>query len=261
MGAGSGYDKSKPGSCRNALNGHLDRDCRNCSRVLFAEGEKMAVSVEMLADKSPLISEELEDQISGIFAQLKKQVTVTSIVDDSDKSLEMAVFLKHLTGLSDKLTLRFIDKGIESGTDEALDSHYLPATGFHTESGYARTVFHGVPGGHELTGFVQAILAAGGMVKPLDTPTLREISKIQERTVIQIAVSLGCHHCAQTVMNAQRIAEENESVTVHTIDANLYPSLVERYKIERVPIVLMDGRIVGQTEMTIPELCKMIIKR
>lgn len=224
----------------------------------------MAVSIDSIADRSPLITDELEEQMSGLFASLERQVTVTSIIDDdensenNEKSLEMAVFLKHMTGLSDRLTLRLIGKGSERDADSALDSSFLPATGFHTEDGYARTVFHGVPGGHELGGFISALLAAGGHIKQIDGPTHKEIAGIKKKTLLHIAVSLGCSHCAATVINAQRIAEENELVTVHTIDANLYPELVKEYRIERVPLLTIDGEIVGQTEMTLPELCRVM---
>jgi alkyl hydroperoxide reductase subunit AhpF len=220
----------------------------------------MAVSIDSLMDKSPLITDELEEQLNAVFASLDRQVTVTCIMDDSDKSMEMAVFLKHLTGLSNHLVLRLLDPGTEKDADEALCTEYLPATGLHTDRGYAGAVFHGVPGGHELTGFVSAILAAGGAAKPLDAPTLREINKIRGPVTLYIAVSLGCHHCAATVVNAQKIANASPAVRVHTIDANLYPDLVEKYSIERVPMLIIGGKVVGQTEMTVPELCGIMRK-
>ena len=130
--------------------------------------------------------------------------------------------------------------------DEALDASLLPATGVYTESGFARMVFHGIPGGKEITGFAGALLNAGGAAKPLDKPTLKDIGKIKKPVNIQVCVSLACHHCAQLVMSAQRAAWENPLVTAHMIDANLYPELVKQYQIQRVPLTVFNG------EKTVP---------
>ena len=218
----------------------------------------MAVSIDSLDNKSPLITDELESQLKAVLASMTEKVTVTCIMDRDDKSMEMAVFLRHLTGLSDLLTLHLADANEDNEADKVFGTEFLPATGFKTEKGYAGTVFHGVPGGHELTGFVSGLLAAGGASKPFDAPTLKDINRIKTPVTLQIAVSLGCRHCAATVVNAQKIANVNPAVHVHTLDANLYPSLVEKYHIERVPVLIIDGRIVGQTEMTVPELCKIL---
>lgn len=206
--------------------------------------------------KSGLVNELLEGQLSQLFAKLTGPVEITGILGEDDKSVEMAAFLVHVCSLSEKLNLTLLAPGEDAALDEALDASLLPATAV----GNARMVFHGVPGGKEITAFASAILTAGGASKPLDKFTLRDIGKIKQPLHLQICVSLACAHCCQLVASAQRIAWENELVTAHMIDANLYPALVQRQNIQRVPLTIINGRDQFPGGKTMAELTTILAK-
>ena len=220
----------------------------------------MSIDPSTLPEKSPLLSPDLEAQLSPLLAGITAPFTLVCIGDDGEKSLEMATFLNHFTKLCPRLSLRLLSPGEDPAADEALDASLLPATGFCGDGGLGRAVFHGVPGGKEITGFLSALLTFGGAGKPLDRATLKDIARIKNPLKLQICVSLACHHCAQEVMNAQRVAAENPAVTAHMIDANLYPALVERYSITRVPVLLCNGEIIATGGMTMVELCNLLRK-
>jgi alkyl hydroperoxide reductase subunit AhpF len=213
------------------------------------------------AEKSPLISEELEGQLKTLLVQIPAPVTLVCIAGPDDKSREMIVFLRHLVSLSPQLSLTALSPGEKPEQDALLDATLLPATGLWNAGGFCRMVFHGVPGGHELSSFVTAVLTAGGVGKPLDKPTLKDIAKIQKPVSLQICVSLGCQHCAKLVIAAQRVAAENAAVTAHMIDANLYPEIVSRYAIQRVPVLAAEGKMLSVGGMTMAELCALLRKR
>ncbi len=210
--------------------------------------------------KSPLIAPELESQLGQLLAKLEAPVTLVCLLGEDGKSAEMAAFVNHIAGLSPQLSCKFLAPGEDPDTDEALDASLLPATGVYTEAGFGRMVFHGVPGGKEITGFAGALLNAGGAAKPLDKPTLKDIAKIRKPVDIRVCVSLACHHCAQLVMSAQRVAWENPLVTAHMIDANLYPELVKRYQIQRVPLTVLNGDKTVPGGKTMAELTTLLAK-
>ncbi len=189
------------------------------------------------ADKSPLIAPALEEQLKTLFARLTGEVRLLCIAGNDAKSSEMGAFLNHLCSLSPLLHAEFFSPGADAALDDALDASLLPATGI----GGTRMVFHGIPGGKEITAFASAILNAGNVAKPLDKFTLRDIEKIKAPMKLQVCVSLACQHCCQLVIHAQRIAWENALVTAHMIDANLYPELVRSLKLERVPVTVING--------------------
>lgn len=207
-------------------------------------------------EKSPLIAPALEEQLKTLFARLTEEVALTAILGGDDKSREMGGFLSHLCSLSPLLRLQLLEPGENPALDDALDASLLPATAVGGE----RMVFHGVPGGKEITAFAGAILNAGGAAKPLDRFTMKDISKIKSPMKLQVCVSLACQHCAQLVLHAQRIAWENELVTAHMIDANLYPALVQELKLERVPVTVVNGKKQFPGGKTMAELTGILSK-
>ena len=206
--------------------------------------------------KSGLVNDLLEGQLSQLFGKLTAPVEITCILGHDDKSAEMAAFLNHVCALSGKFSLNLLAPGEDPALDAALDASLLPATGI----GGTRMVFHGVPGGKEITAFASAILNAGGAAKALDRFTMKDIGKITRPLNLQICVSLACAHCCQLVTAAQRIAWENELVTAHMIDANLYPALVERQNIQRVPLTIINGRDQFPGGKTMAELTTILAK-
>ena len=206
--------------------------------------------------RSGLINDLLEGQLRQLFEKLTAPVSITCIVGSDHKSAEMAAFLNHLVSLSPSLKLTLLAPGEDASLDEALDASLLPATCV----GNCRIIFHGVPGGKEITAFASAILTAGGAAKPLDKFTLKDIGKIQKPMTVQICVSLACAQCCQLVANAHRVAWENPNVTVHMIDANLYPELVERLDVQRVPLTVIDGKAKHPGGKTMAELTTLLAK-
>ena len=207
-------------------------------------------------EKSPLIAPALEEQLKTLFSRLTAEVALTAILGGDDKSREMGGFLSHLCSLSPLLRLQLLEPGENPALDAALDASLLPATAVGGE----RMIFHGVPGGKEITAFAGAILNAGGAAKPLDRFTMKDISKIKSPMTLQVCVSLACQHCAQLVLHAQRIAWENELVTAHMIDANLYPALVTELKLERVPVTVVNGKKQFPGGKTMAELTGILSK-
>ena len=220
----------------------------------------MPLQPENYPAQSPLVSSELEGQLSQLLSRLSTPVALACLLGEDEKSAEMAAFLNHITGLSPLLSLRLLAPGEEPAMDEALDASLLPATGVYAGEAFGRMVFHGVPGGKEITGFAAALLNAGGAAKALDKPTLKDISKIKKPVDIRVCVSLACHHCAQLVASAQRVAWENPLVTAHMVDANLYPGLVERYQIQRVPLTVLNGEKIVSGGKTMAELTTLLAK-
>ena len=208
--------------------------------------------------RSPLIDGNLESQLSQLLETLQIPVFMTCIVDSREKSMEMGTFLNHLSGLSPMITCRFLSPDEDPALAQYMEADMLPVTGIGESGQIPRMIFHGIPGGKELSSFVMALLNAGQAVNPLDGTTRVAVNNINRPMTLEVCVSLACHHCAHLVTAAQRIAWENPMVTAHMIDANLYPGIVQKFQIQRVPLLIVDHEATYSGSKTLAELTALL---
>ena len=208
--------------------------------------------------ESPLIGDELKGQLAQILAKMKEPMTVKAIVPtDTDKGAEMAAFLNVFCGLGDKISLELYEAGEAEAVPE-LNAAYLPVTGLYKDGEFKRVSFHGVPGGKEINPFVAAMINLSGAGKGVGFLLKKKIEKISKPANLKICVSLACHHCPNVVAACQKIALLNPMVEAEMIDARLYEDLVARYKIERVPCLIVNDQDIYMGEKTIDEIADLL---
>lgn len=210
--------------------------------------------IDLIPDNSALISDELKTQITTLLSKMTQKVTLKAVLDfENEKSIEMGAFLKAIAACSELLEVSFYEKEENPKLDEELHTDYLPVVGLYDEV-YKGICFHGTPGGKEINSFLAAICNLGGAGNPLDKRLLKNISYIKNDLNVKIFVSLACHHCPHVVAACQKIALANTSVQAEMYDANLYPELVEKYNIQRVPMTVVNDTTVIMGEKTIEDL-------
>lgn len=201
------------------------------------------MDIEKIASKSSLITPELEEQLRGVLGKLTSEAQMVCVADLSEKSsMEMAELLRHIAGLSDHLSCQFYEPQEAKETLPELDSSLLPATGIYKQGSYTGIAFHGVTGGKEMNSLVLALYNIAGPGQEIDKRIQKKLQKLSHKVEIKIFVSLACHHCAQQVITCQQMAAESEMIEARMIDARLYPHLVEEYKIERIPMTIINDR-------------------
>lgn len=207
---------------------------------------------------SPLLDEKTREAIRGIFAKLNRDVTIRAVVDiKEEKSLEMASFLRTLAELSSRITLELYAPS--EGTELGMDAGHLPATGLFLDGAYTGVSFHGVPGGKEINSFVIGIYNLAGPGQEISRAAVKKIGKLKRPARIRICVSLACHHCPGVVIACQRIAMMSPLVEAGMYDANLYPDLVEKFKIERVPLVIINDKDAFAGPRSIEDLTQLLL--
>lgn len=210
--------------------------------------------VELISNKSELISDEFKKQMTVLFAKMTKKVELKAVLDfESEKSLEMGSFLKAIASCSDLLTVEFYEKGEMQNLDKELHAEYLPVVGLYDET-FTGVCFHGTPGGKEINSFIAAVCGLGGAASPLDKRILKYIASIKKELHLKVFVSLACHHCPHVVAACQKIALASDYVTAEMYDAKLYPDLIEKYKIERIPMTVINDSVIFMGQKTIEEI-------
>lgn len=222
--------------------------------------KEVAVTIDLktVPSESSLIDETLKTQLQGIFSKMQEPVTLKAVVDlRREKDAEMAAFLNTAASLGEKLSVELYSPEEASGVPE-LDTTYLPVTGLYKNGTYGRAAFHGIPGGKEVNSFVLAIYNLAGPGKEVSRGLKKKIEKLNKKTNIKICVSLACHHCPNVVAACQQVAILNPNVEAEMIDAALYEELVAKYKIERVPMMIVNDSEVYMGNKTIEDIVTLL---
>ena len=111
-----------------------------------------------------------------------------------------------------------------------------------------------MPGGHEFNSFILAMYNAAGPGQDVGADIQKRIDGLNKKLHVKIAVSLSCTMCPDLVAAAERIAADNEHVTVDVYDFQYYPDLKEKYNIMSVPCMIINDEEVHFGKKSISEL-------
>lgn len=215
---------------------------------------------EEIAKKSELLDDDMRAQIQSIFGKLTKDLTMVACVDlEEEKSRELVALLYDLESLGEHIHLTILQKGDQPQKEAEFDSEgRTPAVGMYLGECFTGVAFYGVPGGQEMNSFLLACYNIAGPGQEVSKWTQKKLTKLKKESQMKIFVSLSCHHCAQTVISAQHLAAMSPKLTAVMIDANLYPDYVEKYKIERVPMIIINEEKVLMGEKSLDDLAAIL---
>lgn len=204
-------------------------------------------------DPGVLFSSEMKTQLRGVFEKMQQNVVLHLYLDDRDISREFHNFMHEFASLSDKLSMRIVDKNASSDMAPCVK---ICLDG-DKETGLA---FHGIPSGHEFTSFVLGIYNAAGEGQAIDEETRAMIASIKEPTDIKVLVSLSCTMCPDTVVAAQHIAAKNDRVTAEVYDLRHFEELKKRHNVMSVPCIVINDRAVSFGKKNMTEILDLIKK-
>lgn len=173
---------------------------------------------------------ELKNQLKGIFSTLEGKYTL--LIKTSTSHEKYSELVEMLTDFADCSVN--IDSRIEEG--EALEFSILKD---NSETGIA---FRAVPGGHEFTSLILAVLNADGKGKNLpDEFTTSRIKALNSPIKLTTYMSLSCTNCPDIVQALNIVALLNDGITHEAVDGALYEEEVNSLNVQAVPTVFADG--------------------
>lgn len=181
-----------------------------------------------------MLDQSLLQQVRQIYAQLQSHYTLEVLTDPANpNSAELKAFLSDFVGTSDHLTADFQDESGRFGVNILKDG---APTGIF---------FRCVPGGHEFTSLLLAILNADGKGKKLPDETIvRRIQALKGPIHLKSYVSLTCTNCPDVVQALNIMALYHPDFTHEIVDGALFQDEVERLNIQGVPAVFSGEELV-----------------
>lgn len=180
-----------------------------------------------------MLSVELLASVKQYAVEMTKTVTFVMNKGQHEKRAELESFLNDLSSASSHIKVAINDDiPLRSPLSFTLLSD-------GKETGIT---FSGIPGGHEFTSLVVALLQAGGRPLKLDTTIQQKIQQINAPLVFETFVSLSCHNCPDVVQTLNQFALLNSQIKNEMIDGGVFPELVQEKGLQGVPAVYLNGK-------------------
>ncbi len=176
-----------------------------------------------------MLDNNILEQLKSVYAALENEVELELFQSKNEKQAELKEMLEGVASTSDKIKLTEINE-----TSEAPRFRVV-------YNGRPNGItFVGVPGGHEFTSLILAILNSDGKGKLPDSGIIKRMKNLKGKIHLRTFISLSCENCPEVVQALNLIAINNENFSHEMIDGAFYQEEIERLKIQGVPSV-MDG--------------------
>lgn len=187
-----------------------------------------------------MLDAELVEQLRNVFSKLTGEVRLRAAQSDHTSQDELGEMLREVASASDKIRVEWL-------RDAKSDAPWFEVVGSREGSdanagGSSRVAFRGVPGGHEFSSFVLAILNADGKGKLPDAGIAARIRALQGPVRLRTYVSLSCENCPEVVQALNVMATLHPDFQHETVDGAVAQDEVTALGIQGVPsVVKVDG--------------------
>ncbi len=196
-----------------------------------------------------MLDNAIKSQLRDIFSQLEAHYTLKIYVHQHEQRVELVDMLEDVASTSENISCETTDGNglsfsvLKNGADTGI-------------------IFRTVPGGHEFTSLIMALLNADGKGKNLPDEFIQNrIKAIKEKIHLTTYLSLSCTNCPDVVQALNIMALLNPNITHEAVDGAINTEEVERLKVQAVPTVFANGELLHVGRGTIGELLDKLEER
>lgn len=179
-----------------------------------------------------MLDHNILDQVKTVFASLQGSYVLRATYSKThDRAAELQDFVRDFASTSDRLSVEIVE-----GENQKFGFDLLK------EGSETGVRFSGIPGGHEFTSLLLAVLNADGQGKNLpDEQIIRRIKALKTPVKLQTYVSLTCTNCPDVVQALNVMALAHPELSHEMIDGGLFQDDITRLNIQGVPAVYVNG--------------------
>ncbi|MDR2809904.1 MAG: alkyl hydroperoxide reductase subunit F [Tannerellaceae bacterium] len=197
-----------------------------------------------------MLDSAIKEQVQGLFAGLEANyvLDITSPPQHESRE-ELLELLNDVAAVSDKITCR------------VRDGKFL---GFSLlKNGEATGIaFRGIPNGHEFSSLLLAILNSDGRGKNIpDEHICNRVKALKGNIRLTTYVSLTCTNCPDVVQSFNLMALLNKNISHEMVDGAIYQDETDALKIQAVPSVFADGKLLHVGKAGFGELLEKLENR
>ena len=179
-----------------------------------------------------MLDNAIKEQLQGVFADLESAYILDVYVSEHHESRdELIGLLEDVASTSEQISCR-IYPGEELEFKLLKNDHETGIT------------FRGVPNGHEFTSLLMAILNSDGKGKNIpDEYIVNRVKALKGPIHLTTYVSLTCTNCPDVVQALNLMAILHPGISHEMVDGAIYQDEVDKLKLQGVPTVVTNGRI------------------
>ncbi|PID73754.1 MAG: alkyl hydroperoxide reductase subunit F [Desulfobacterales bacterium] len=197
-----------------------------------------------------MLEPQISEQLKTVFEALEGRVELS--VDDSshEKQGELLEMLDQVAMTSENIIV----------TNSGRTSEAPRVAVRHDKTGCGIS-FSGIPGGHEFSSLVLAILNADGKGRLPDEVLVGRIRRLKGPVHLRTYVSLSCENCPEVVQTLNLVAIFNPDFTHEMIDGAFFQDEITALGIQGVPSVMHDDVLISSGKADLVQLLSVLEER
>lgn len=183
------------------------------------------------------------EQLKGVYKNLENEITLVVAQSEHEYQSELLDMVNSITSTSDKIVMT-----------ESAEKSEVPKLSLMFNGRPSGITFLGVPGGHEFTSLVLAILNADGKGKLPDDTIIHRVKRLKGPVHLRTFISLECENCPEVVQALNLFSLFKEDFTHTMIDGGLYQDEVKKLGIQGVPSVMHGDKLISSGKIGLIDL-------
>ncbi len=180
-----------------------------------------------------MLDPQLKEQLTSVFSKLENTVELIYENSSHEDQKDLVDMLEDVASTSPKIVVRKNEN----------DNSPMPQFHIAYKGQPTGIIFKGIPGGHEFTSLILAILNTDGKGKPLDSIIASRVKRLKKNISVQSYISLTCENCPDVVQALNQMALIHGSFRHEIIDGGYVQEDVQKLGIQGVPSLVSNSKM------------------
>lgn len=190
-----------------------------------------------------MLDSQLKEQLTSVFEKLENEIELVYEQSSHADQKELVEMLEEVASTTPKVK-------VKKGSNSVLG----PQFSIHKEGKDTGVVFRAIPGGHEFTSLIVAILNTDGKGKMPDAALAQRIKRLKKNIHIKSYISLSCENCPDVVQSLNQIALLHGSFRHEIIDGAYVENEIKTLGIQGVPSLIAHEKLMHSGRITLLDL-------
>lgn len=190
-----------------------------------------------------MLDSQIKKQLQSVYQQLESDFELLYDDSEHEKQTELIEMIKEVASTSDRIRVK------QSGQKSSVPQFSLSING--KKNGIS---FKGIPGGHEFTSLVLAILNSDGKGKLPDKGFENRVKRLKGPIQLKTYISLSCENCPEVVQALNIMATMHDQFSHEMIDGAFVQEEISALGIQGVPSVMHADQLVSSGKVSMSDL-------